>query len=436
MGIAAGYEQRGNRHLVFTTMKVSPDKKSAAYKRFANPATGNQKLAAPLGKNPEIISPKLIERYKGMVVCDHAEKCGNQECKHGWPHHPDTCTGHTGGMKGCSYFAESSCKSFAELAAARNRALLKGKSNPRRVHPIINGICPNCNTKFPVTDQSRIRCPACGKSLKVPKQNPAANKAYGFWACHGNYHTGKGHPERVLTYFYEESPDLHGKNLPVCPVCKSRRNVQPIHYKRPRVVTGSAATGNPMPAGNLGGASHYREGPGGRVYTTFGDKFQRIRYKGEAYNLELATHSRNEAKLRVTPSGFIKKWYSWWLVYHKDTSGVGNPVSQVPTQSVPQIYTVGKIVEYSWGYEQTNIDYYMIVKRSGPWMWLQPMTTTNIKDTGFMSGTCMPGVVKPGAPILRRKVHVWQDREHGVAIEKFGWGSLWDGRPSHWSNYA
>ncbi|MFA5379126.1 MAG: hypothetical protein WC455_25445 [Dehalococcoidia bacterium] len=43
MGIAAGYEQKGKRHLVFTTMKVSPDKKSAAYKRFANPTTGDGK---------------------------------------------------------------------------------------------------------------------------------------------------------------------------------------------------------------------------------------------------------------------------------------------------------------------------------------------------------------------------------------------------------
>lgn len=53
-----------------------------------------------------------------------------------------------------------------------------------------------------------------------------------------------------------------------------------------------------------------------RVYTTFGDKFQQIRYKGKEYTLDLVTHSHSEAKQRVSHNGFIKKWYSWWLVYY------------------------------------------------------------------------------------------------------------------------
>jgi len=32
------------------------------------------------------MNAKLRERYKDMVICDHARQCGNQECHHGWPH--------------------------------------------------------------------------------------------------------------------------------------------------------------------------------------------------------------------------------------------------------------------------------------------------------------------------------------------------------------
>jgi hypothetical protein len=59
---------------------------------------------------------RLIERYRGKVVCDHAEKCGNQECYHGWPHVFEN-------VKGCHCTAcyrvkdaTPKCRPFAEIA--------------------------------------------------------------------------------------------------------------------------------------------------------------------------------------------------------------------------------------------------------------------------------------------------------------------------------
>lgn len=102
-----------------------------------------------------------------------------------------------------------------------------------------------------------------------------------------------------------------------------------------------------------------------------------------------------------------------------------------------QLYTPGKIVEYSWGYDQTNIDYFIITKRQNDFVTLQPIGQKNRDETGFMSGHCEPDPDKllPEKPI-RRKVHYYEGKEIGLAIKSYGWASLWDGRPSCWSNYA
>jgi len=65
------------------------------------------------------MNAKLLERYKGKVVCDHAETCGNEECFHGWPHEWENvrgchCTGCSRAKGGLS-----NCRPFAELAAER-----------------------------------------------------------------------------------------------------------------------------------------------------------------------------------------------------------------------------------------------------------------------------------------------------------------------------
>src|SRR5262245_46430060 len=108
------------------------------------------------------------------------------------------------------------------------------------------------------------------------------------------------------------------------------------------------------------------------------------------------------------------------------------------TTQIASGYVVGAVLEHQWGCEQTNIDYFKIVRRAGQWLWLVPIGKKNKVETGFMSGTCEPDPVnvldlKP----IKRKLHVRDGRETGVAIEKgYGWCNLWDGKPSHWSSYA
>lgn len=111
------------------------------------------------------------------------------------------------------------------------------------------------------------------------------------------------------------------------------------------------------------------------------------------------------------------------------------PVAVETKPEVEQVYVPGKIVVNSWGYDQTNIDYYLIVKRTKHFVTLQAIGYATNVETGFLTGDCTPDPNKPlDKPLLRRKVHVWDGKEQGIDIE-FGWCSLWHGGANHWSSY-
>ena len=101
---------------------------------------------------------------------------------------------------------------------------------------------------------------------------------------------------------------------------------------------------------------------------------------------------------------------------------------------IEQIYTEGKIVEHVWGYDQTNIDYYIITKRTSAFVTLQPIGKKNV--TGSWSGKCEPDPsVILDKPVIRRKVYVRGGKEIGFAIHpSYGWATLWDGKSSCGSN--
>ena len=93
---------------------------------------------------------------------------------------------------------------------------------------------------------------------------------------------------------------------------------------------------------------------------------------------------------------------------------------------------VGDILVSSWGYEQTNIDYYQVTKLVGKASVEITPIGQRRKETAFMQGTCEP---KPsnfiGEPIRKRV----QGSDH-VKITSYSYAWKWDGRPRHWSSYA
>jgi hypothetical protein len=111
-------------------------------------------------------------------------------------------------------------------------------------------------------------------------------------------------------------------------------------------------------------------------------------------------------------------------------------------------YEAGAIIESSWGYDQTNIDFFQIAKRSGDWVSLIPLNSKTVDRSGpMMTSKVMPGEpMKPGDAVscvsqnwngkpIRRKLAFRDGKCIGLSI-KHGWANLWDGKPGNATHYA
>lgn len=104
------------------------------------------------------------------------------------------------------------------------------------------------------------------------------------------------------------------------------------------------------------------------------------------------------------------------------------------TMNRPSELQVGDILENSWGYDQTNIDYYQVISRTEKSVKVRAIVsqlTTN--SSGPMSGYCVPvkDEFSGHSPVLTKRVY------NGVYVSmKHGGCSKWNGKPSYCSWYA
>ncbi len=92
----------------------------------------------------------------------------------------------------------------------------------------------------------------------------------------------------------------------------------------------------------------------------------------------------------------------------------------------------GKIVVSSWGCEQTNIDFYLIVDRKNDFVTLQEIGGTRIYGGYDDRGTTIPDLtIKKGEP-FKKKISIYAS----IKFESYKYGRLWDGKPEYFSSYA
>jgi hypothetical protein len=94
----------------------------------------------------------------------------------------------------------------------------------------------------------------------------------------------------------------------------------------------------------------------------------------------------------------------------------------------------GDIMYDSWGYEQTNVDFYEVVQVKSASTIVLRQVAQDTKETCFMSGHTTP---RPGEYIgdpIQKRVQ-WYDGKPYISSE-YGSISMWDGRPVHCSWYA
>ncbi|WP_346924434.1 hypothetical protein [Rothia sp. (in: high G+C Gram-positive bacteria)] len=101
-------------------------------------------------------------------------------------------------------------------------------------------------------------------------------------------------------------------------------------------------------------------------------------------------------------------------------------------------YTVkpGDIFYTSWGYEQTNVEFYQVVRATSKTVWLAEIASEK-ESYGFMSEEVRPklGIFK--GDIFRRRLAAWANPdEPQVRIDDCANGYLWTGQSMRASHYA
>lgn len=92
---------------------------------------------------------------------------------------------------------------------------------------------------------------------------------------------------------------------------------------------------------------------------------------------------------------------------------------------------VGHILKSSWGYEQTNVDFYQVTAViSAKMVEIRPIASTTGKDMCSMSRSVLPVLnAFTGDPMRKRA------GKGGVKIASYAWAFVWDGTPAFESSW-
>lgn len=89
-------------------------------------------------------------------------------------------------------------------------------------------------------------------------------------------------------------------------------------------------------------------------------------------------------------------------------------------QATPAAFVVGDLLSSSWGYDQTNVDFYEVVKVAGAWVTVRKVAQV-AEQTGHDMGRCAPQSGDfVGEPIRRLA------QGQGIRINSYAWASKWN----------
>jgi len=105
---------------------------------------------------------------------------------------------------------------------------------------------------------------------------------------------------------------------------------------------------------------------------------------------------------------------------------------KVKIQSQPHNFKVGEILYDSWGYDQTNIDFYQITRISKGCIWIREINLESVKDTSYDSDQVIPCKNKfIGEEKKKRVVRTSWKPEGYISSDISGTLSQYDGTPKH-----
>lgn len=94
----------------------------------------------------------------------------------------------------------------------------------------------------------------------------------------------------------------------------------------------------------------------------------------------------------------------------------------------------GAVLFSCWGWEQTNVEFYVVVRCTAKTAWVVPMSC-NTDYTEYMSGVKTPDAILWHGEVERRKITAYNDEYLSGGRDKQNL-YLWNGKPKAFSSYA
>lgn len=148
-----------------------------------------------------------------------------------------------------------------------------------------------------------------------------------------------------------------------------------------------------------------------------------IAYHGQSSKPDWHYAFKTDAELDAQ----VKKYFDG-LRHHRDSVAA----RRVERQS-GHSFKVGDIVTNSWGYDQTNVDWYCVVKVSTCYVWLQ-RAAAGLTDTPGTQDSGKTSLVLDAECKPQLSGEITKHHAHGDTVTmRHGIGSKWDGREMYTS---
>lgn len=173
-----------------------------------------------------------------------------------------------------------------------------------------------------------------------------------------------------------------------------------------------------MPIIGVIGRFTRRDGTTGFTYALF---------RGNAAKLSCYFSARTMDAARAGLEHYWKAAETWFA--YKSTRMAETRAKRAALKASDH-FTVGDVLTNSWGYDQTNIDFYQVVEVLPRSIKIRPIAQKS-RDTGWLQGICQPDRYHfTGEAVLKPL------NERGGISFRHGGYSIWDGKPEQWTAYA
>jgi hypothetical protein len=168
------------------------------------------------------------------------------------------------------------------------------------------------------------------------------------------------------------------------------------------------------------------------LYELVGAKMSFVRYVKGGVNCCIAFKNKSTKKAFHYSFSSVQNMEAYIDDKKKSLKSDSDSFVRWKTQGEEQnkLIQEGSILYSSWGCEQTNIDFYLIIERKGDFVKLVEIGQNSIVN-GFMSGECTPNKDEIVGEVMRKKI---TNGAISFASYKSAW--LYDGKPKYWSSYA